>query len=369
MIENNENELISANTKLNITKDKIIFIYTAPKVGSTGLVSSFRIFALNSYDMIHIHDDKMLEILGNITTISVNDIIEYNSRIGKKVYVIDIYRNPIERKISAFFEKISSYHFNNSEQNINRYNVNKVIKRFNNIFPHIANGDHFIDKYGINDLLPEVFPYNKKYLLIEKNNIKYIKLRLKDSDEWERILSLIFGQTICSIRDYQTENKIIKDLYRNFNETYHIPENYLNEIMQNKYFNYYYSDEEKQQYFNKWILKIGPSNNPYNEEQFKIYEEISIENCRVDNIQVHHYIDDGCSCNACVIKRNRIKYLIINKKYNGEKIYHVEAKSELLGKKLLRTVLINNEIRKLNNKLNNKLNGELVSQNMKYIKR
>lgn len=362
MIENNiQNELILANQKLNITKDKIIFIYTAPKVGSTGLVSSFRIFASQLYDVIHIHDDKMLEILGNITAIGVNDIIEYNSNIGKLVYVIDVYRNPIERKISAFFEKIGSYHFNNNDQNINRYNVNKVIRRFNNIFPHIANGDHFMDKYGINDLLPEIFPYDKKYILLEKNNIKYIKLRLKDSDEWENILSFIFGQKICTIRDYQTENKTVKDLYRNFNETYRIPENYLNDIMENKYFNYYYSDEERQQYYNKWVLKIAPNNVPYTGEQFKVYEEISIENCCFDFIQMHHYIDDGCSCNACIIRRNRVKQLILNRKYNGERIFHVEAKTELLGKKLIRTMKINNEIKKLNDKIN--------SQNMRYMKR
>ncbi len=34
-------DLEEVNRKLNITHDKLIFIYTAPKVGSTSLVSSF----------------------------------------------------------------------------------------------------------------------------------------------------------------------------------------------------------------------------------------------------------------------------------------------------------------------------------------
>lgn len=357
------NNLINANNKLNITKNKIIFVYTAPKVGSTGIVSSFRIFGSNNYDVIHIHDDKMLEILGNITTIGVNDIIEYNASLGKNIYVIDVYRNPIERKISAFFEKIGTHHFNNRDENVNRYNINRVINRFNNIFPYLANGDHYMDKYGIEELLPNTFPTEQKYLIIEKNNVKYLKLRLKDSDEWEYILSSIFGHKICTVKDYQSENKVIKDLYRNFNEMYRIPENYLNEIMENKYLNYYYSENERLEYFNKWNLKTCEPRQSYTLEQYNVYEEITMENCYVDFIQIHHYIDDGCSCNACIIKRNRIKQLILNKKYNGERIFHTEAKTEFLSKKIIQTAKINNAINKINHKPEN------INRRMGYLTR
>jgi hypothetical protein len=100
-----------------------------------------------------------------------------------------VYRSPIERKISAYFEKIGVHHFNNSDEIVNTYNVNKVINRFNNIFPHIANGDHFIDKYGI--IVPKQFDHSTKYLLVQENGINYIKLRLKDSVFWGSILTSI----------------------------------------------------------------------------------------------------------------------------------------------------------------------------------
>lgn len=350
-------KLEEVNRKLNINHDTLIFIYTAPKVGSTSLVSSFRIFGYNNYGIIHIHDEIMLEKLIGINDIKVNDIIKYNVQLGKKIYVIDIYRNPIERKISAFFEKIGAYHFNNRDEIINRYDINKVIKRFNNIFPYLANGDHYIDKYNINDELPQIFPYFQKYLIIEKNGVKYIKLRLKDVDEWEGILSKIFGHKICIVKDYQSENKIIRDLFKNFLEKYKIPENYLNEIIfQCRYINYYYSREEREEYFNKWNLKKCESKIPYTIEQYGVYEDICLENCYNDKIQLHHYIDDGCSCQACIIKRNIIKQLILNKKYNGERIFHVEAKTELIGKRLIQVKKINNIIQyNKNNKINSKL--------------
>ena len=75
------------------------------------------------------------------------------------------------RKISTFFEKIGSHHFNANDQDVNDYNISKVIHRFNNIFPWIGNGDHFIDKYDIP--IPETFDYVNKYALIDNNGIKY----------------------------------------------------------------------------------------------------------------------------------------------------------------------------------------------------
>jgi hypothetical protein len=122
-----------ANSVLNINKsklNKIIFIYSKPKVGSTSLVTSIRIFASNIYNVIHVHDEKMLEVLSNITDLTVNEIIIYNKYIGKEVFVIDVYRSPIERKISTFFEKIDSIHFNNTCENINKYSIDRLFNRF-----------------------------------------------------------------------------------------------------------------------------------------------------------------------------------------------------------------------------------------------
>lgn len=355
-------ELEKINKKLNIIHDKLIFIFTPPKVGSTSLVSSFRIFSGNQYGIIHIHDEIMLEkLIGIKINVTINDVIKYNANtLGKEIYVIDIYRSPIERKISAFFEKIGPYHFNNYDEIVNRYNVNKVILRFNNIFPYLANGDHFIDKYEIETCIPLEFPFDRKYIYLEINRVKYIKLRLKDSDEWENILSKIFNFKICIIRDYQSENKIIGDLFKNFLEKYKIPENYLQNILNCKYLNYYYSPQEIQEYRNKWISKISIQNFiSYTEEQYKVYEEISIENCHMDFVQTNHYIDEGCICKACIIKRNRLKKKIINRQYNGEKIIHTEAKTEFIENRVLQAKKINSTIIR-QQQIKNKNQGKLT---------
>jgi hypothetical protein len=335
--------LINTNELLNINKhqhNKLIFVYSAPKVGSTSIVSSFRIFAIEKLDIIHIHDEEMLHVLAKIKDITVNEIILFNKYLGKEIYVINVYRSPIERKISAFFEKIGSYHFNMDDSEVNKCNVTKVINRFNNIFPWIGNGDHFIDKYNIQ--LPGSFDYINKYLLVMENGIKYITLRLKDSDEWGRILTNIFGFNIYTIKDYESSNKPIKDLYNKFKLHYRIPINLLDDTINDKYLKYYYSQDEINTYYSEWLSKSTQARESYSCEEYKLYESISIENCYIDKIQCDHYFDEGCICKACCLKRLATISKILKGIEVKERIVHTEAKSELIQKRVIRANKINN---------------------------
>ena len=220
-----------------------IFIYTPPKVGSTTLVTSLRVSLGKTYNIIHIHDEVMLSVLTGIEGISVNNIINYLARSGKNVYVIDVYRTLVERKISEFFEKISPYHFNNSEENINNYSIKRISDRFNSIFPYIENNDHYFDKYNIGPPIP--FDFVNKYSIQIVNNIKYIKLRLCDSYNWSSIISNIFQTDIVLITDYQTEKKRIGEIYTKFKNEYKLPSNYFEYVKKCKYFNFYYNEQER----------------------------------------------------------------------------------------------------------------------------
>lgn len=341
-------KLTDTNNLLNINKhnhNKLLFVYSAPKVGSTSIVSSFRIFGIDKLDIIHIHDEEMLNVLVKIKDITINEIILFNKYLGKDVYVINVYRSPIERKISTFFEKIGSFHFNADDEEVNKYNINKVIQRFNKIFPWIGIGDHFIDKYNIQ--IPDCFDNVNKYLLVTENNIKYITLRLKDSNEWDKILTKIFGFDIKIIKDYESSKKPIKDLYNLFKRNYKIPINLLNQILNDKYFKYYYSQDEIDTYYKQWLDKSTEPIESYTYEQYKLYETISIENCHIDKIQLDHYFDEGCICKACSIKRTEIKYKILKNISINERIVHVDAKNELITKRIIRANKINNIIKNL----------------------
>lgn len=342
------NKLMATNEMLNLTNskhNKLVFVYSAPKVGSTSIVSSLRIFGIDKIDIIHIHDEKMLNVLAHISDVTINDLILFNKYLGKDVYVINIYRSPIERKISTFFEKIGSHHFNNYDNEVNKYNITKVIERFNNIFPYIGTGDHFIDKYDIK--IPTNFDTNNKYLLVNDSGIKYISLRLKDSNEWGRILTNILGFKIMIVKDYESSNKPIKDLYNAFKSSYKIPINLLNDEINSKYLKFYYSEDEIKNYYNEWLIKSTDIRESYTREQFELYEKITIENLHIDTIQLDHYFDEGCICRACSIKRIETMSKLLRGMNVSDKIFHSDAKNELIQKKVTRANKINGIISKL----------------------
>ena len=341
--------LSSINDKLNINKypnNKLIFVYSGAKVGSTTIVSSLRIFGADKFSVIHIHDEEMLKVLGHINGITVNEIIKYNKYLGREVYVINVYRSPIERKISAYFEKIGAYHFNNTDENMKNYNIKQIINRFNKILPYLANGDHFIDNYNIN--IPEHFDHEKKYILVEENGIKYITLRLKDaSSSWNNILTKILGSRICIVKDYESEKKAIKEQYKLFKSDYKIPKNLLERIMKCKNLKYYYSQNEQMEYYKEWCKLSTTEMITYTEEEYKMYEELTMENSHIDYIQLHHYMDEGCCCKACKIKRETTANKIIKEicLTDADDVRHEEAKSQLMTKRVVRARQINGLIK------------------------
>lgn len=326
------NKKLNISDDLNIEKNKnLIFIYCPPKVGSTSLVSSIRLYATNKFTVIHLHNELMLNVLGNIQNITINNIIEYNKSLGKNVYVIDIYRSPIEQKMSLFFEEIASIHFNTLDEHINKMPSTNIIKRFNNIFPHIETSDHFKNVYNIEFNYSYPFDFNKKYILKEVNGIKYIKLRLKDSlIEWSKILKDILNTNITIVKDYETEHKVIKDAYIIFKREYKIPINLFELIENDESLKYYYSELERNEYINMWTSKKIGSFTSYTVSEYTLYKSISNENIGYNPLQLNHYMDTGCTCRACNYKRTSIIQKINNGEQNTEKIIHEVVKTEYL---------------------------------------
>jgi hypothetical protein len=284
--------------------DNYIFVYTPPKVGSTTLVSSLRISLLGSFSIIHIHDDTMLEVLTGINNVTVNEIIQFLAQQGKNVYVIDVYRTPIERKMSEFFEKISIYHFNNLEMNMNKYSTKRISDRFNSLFPYLANGEHYFDKFDLENISP--FDFDKKYTLQIHNNVNYIKLRLKDAKQWGVILSNILKKEVVIVNDYLTDDKSFADLYNRFKREYKVPLNHYESIKSCKYLRFYLTDDERNTYLQEYSTRLDVEFVPYTQIEYDFYIRLCLENQYVDDIQGEHYIDEGCSCDTCKIERTKL---------------------------------------------------------------
>lgn len=354
--------------------NNVIFVYSVPKVGSTSLVSSLKLFAFFGFAIIHIHSETMIEVFSHIKNISVIELINYNAEnLKRNVYVIDIYRSPIEHKISTYFEKIASFHFNTTNQNIDNYEINKLIKRFNLIFPYIAIGDIFMDKYQIDKITD--FNHKDKYLFYKNKNIKYLKLRLKDVKEWNKIIKNVLNIDLIIVKDYASSEKPFKNTYGNFMKNYKIPCNFLENIIKKcKYFNYYYSEEEKYNYLQEWQKKTSEDFLHMTQNEYLMYQEICFENQTQNFIDKTHYIYNGCVCKGCLLKRQiLINNLLKNNNIKPEKIIHQYANYDLAK---IKCNQINNQINnQTKNQTKNKMNNinrhlsknKYIKQNMKNI--
>jgi hypothetical protein len=108
-----------------------------------------------------------------------------------------------------------------------------------------------------------------------------------------------------------------------------------------KYLNYYYSRNEIQEYIGQWTRNSTIPFTSYTENEYKMYDELTIENAHLDYVQVNHYIDEGCLCKACFIKRQQMISKLLTGQPLSERIVHNEAKNELLTKRVEKANRIN----------------------------
>jgi hypothetical protein len=83
----------------------------------------------------------------------------------------------------------------------------------------------------------------------------------------------------------------------------------------------------------EWSKKSCETRSGYTKEQFRIYDEISRENACIDYVQVDHYLDEGCMCKACGLKRVELASKVVRGLPIGERIVHTEAKSQLIQRR------------------------------------
>jgi hypothetical protein len=273
----------------------VIIVHCPQKVGSTGLVSSLRLFAIDHYDILHIHDERVFAFMGLPPEIkTVNDLTQMLINQSKYVIVIQIYKPLIERNISCFFEHCASFHFNTDVEHLEGYKMDRLIKRFNQTFLHL-------DDWTKNN------SYTNDY-----NGAKVIKLVVKSNstNEWSHKLSYELGIPIYIIVDRPT--KSLK--YKIFKEEYKIPIELLNIIFHSDELNelnnmkLFFNDNEINDYYNYWLNRSTTiSYILWSEQEYALYYEISSENQINNVVNYNHYTDCGCVCRKCLYKRMLIR--------------------------------------------------------------
>ena len=224
-----------------------IFVFCGGKCGSSTLESTFKKY---NYRVLHTHSDEHFKITYETNT-SIFDVINYN-KINKKIYIIDSYRTPIERKISSFFQNI--------HKNIPFYknlNIDQLIYNFNKSLLHLEI-NHPINMIFDNYKLPHfnTFDFEKKYNILKFVNVEFIKIRFSDIKNWSTILSKVFHKNIIVSNANLSNNKPYYVVYKEFLNVYKVPKEYLNTLLFDTEFKIYNTIEERIKYIRKWFIDI-----------------------------------------------------------------------------------------------------------------
>uniref|UniRef100_A0A6C0GZD6 Sulfotransferase domain-containing protein n=1 Tax=viral metagenome TaxID=1070528 RepID=A0A6C0GZD6_9ZZZZ len=228
-----------------------VFVFCGGKCGGVTIANTLQ---KNGFIVLHMHSLKYSGMndckfdpknIYNEMTKSCNN--------KQKVYFIDCYRNPIERKISSFFQNIENY-----LPNYENMDIDELIDNFNRNFYYIMPNNHPINSVFKYYNLPNFtkFDFENRYNILENKNQIFIKILFKDIKNWNNILSKIFKKNIIIYSKNETLHKNIGLLYKHFLNNYKIPTEFIDDILENdKEFTIYNTPEEQTNYINEWLLK------------------------------------------------------------------------------------------------------------------
>jgi len=233
-------------TKSNKIDTYNVYVLCSGKSGSTTLYDTF---INNNYDCIKVHTNN--EFINKNYTIF--ESIELSKMVYDMIYIIDSYRDPIERKISSFFQNIHE-----TIPNYKNHSIESLMNDFNNIFLKNIEEYHSLHEILLHYNIPiyNNFIKKKEYIIYKFQNIIFIKLKFKYIDNWNNILSNIFNKNINIYKSNISHDKEYNQLYTEFKKIYKIPKSYLlHNLLYDSEFIFFNSKQEIDEYYNFWLNK------------------------------------------------------------------------------------------------------------------
>ena len=234
------------------------------KVGSISIFKSLnQIYPKEKLHHLHILNDFELKkvvdkvnknnrkILGTVKeSIKVSRMIKLGY-IPK--YIITLTRDPIARNISHYFDFV----YNGSKGPLNTrmipFWINDFIQNWNHEFPLKWFDNEMKQTFNL-DIYKHSFEKKKGFKIYKKNETNLLLYRLED-------LSRVYSEGIKQLLGLNSKQllsgniKSDKTLYKQFIKKIRIPDNLLEKYYKSKYFENFYSDQDKARFLKKWCNK------------------------------------------------------------------------------------------------------------------
>jgi len=197
-----------------------VIIYAGGKTGGSTL---FQSFLKTNMKPIHIHSNKCFKESCRMNIMPFNEkytksIFDYIDT-KEDVFIIDVYRNILDRKLSAYFQ--------NLEHNRKYFNVPADLSIEEEVdFFHIHIMPYLENYEGIKEALDYYdasLIYKKNHWHNKKNNVNFIRLKFNNIEQWLDILKLyiphehmpekLIDTNLSNNKSYYSRYKLFKQLF------------------------------------------------------------------------------------------------------------------------------------------------------------
>ena len=248
---------------LYLSKEAPVLVFTMAKVGSLSVYTSLKkwnkapVFHTHTLDENEVNKGEARCKAAGIYPDSRSPVSLLNEKLKTRtpVKIISLFRNPIERNISAFFDAfrihmgVPASQYKGGLQELETAFHRKV----NHRYAIDWYDSHFYDGLGIN-LYDIPFDTHKKYLRLQSGTMDVLLLdsRLKDIQKEQLI------KDFCDLPHFELRNVNIRQdsiegtLYKQFKDYMLFNSAYLKSQLDTPYVNHFFTELDRQEFFQKW---------------------------------------------------------------------------------------------------------------------
>lgn len=173
--------------------------------------------------------------------------------LSRKITIVSLFRDPVARNISAFFEQ-SQYV---TDVNLASESVEGLPaifwKHCNHKAPKVWFDQELKRTFGI-DVLKHPFDKENGYSIIRTKHVDVLVLTMEKLNGNEAVIGQFLGiDNFSLVSTNRSENKAYKDVYRKFIKDLNIPRSYCDELYQSPIVRHFYSAAEVEAFYDRWM--------------------------------------------------------------------------------------------------------------------
>ncbi|GGG27325.1 hypothetical protein GCM10011344_30170 [Dokdonia pacifica] len=251
--------------QLKTSQEEPVLIFTMAKVGSSSVYHSLK--NQSNIPCFHMHTLSVEEEMNakelckekGVYPGSRTPVFILHTHLLEKqrtFKVISLFRNPIERNLSAFFEAFEVYM--GVPAHLYKGSLQEIENAFHSKLDHSYCKEwfdtHFKSQIGVN-VYEYAFAKAKGHAIIKSNQVDILVLKTNLNDT---LKSKLVGD-FCGLENFTLQNINVTDakkeakLYANFKSYIRFSKSYLEGQLESKYMHHFFTEEEKEALYKKWL--------------------------------------------------------------------------------------------------------------------